>query len=231
MRFTNNVLDAVYAGLTMASSCFKTTCNWISGYHNQWFFLSGRSIPVPAPNFAQFKNGIPTNVSWVFNTESNILSSIPYSSPRTKLRCLSISLVEGTAENSLDSIIPEFTLYLHDELPPPTTLAACWAIRSGIWHSPEAKPEFHIIDRMGEEHIIPLFGDYDEAAWGNALGIQVRRAEATEQSEPESDEEVEATEEQPEATEEQTEEQQSEESDSTIIEPPLIQEFFPLVKN
>ena len=228
----------------MASSCFKTTCNWITGYHNQWFFLSGRSIPVPATNFTQFKNGIPTNVSWVFNTESNILSSIPYSSPRTKLRCLSISLVEGLTEHSLDSIIPEFALYLHTELPPPTTLAACWAIRSGIWHSPEANPEFHIIDRMGEEHIIPLFGDYDEAAWGTALGIQVRRVEATEQSEPESesDEEVEATEEQTEqagATEEQPEqqeqpeqpEQQSEESDSTIIDPPLIQEFFPLVKN
>jgi hypothetical protein len=87
---------------------------------------------------------------------------------------------------------------------------------------------------MGEEHIIPLFGDYDEAAWGTALGIQVRRPEAEADEEPETDSEAELEVEAIEQSEAELEveaTEQSEESDSTTIEPPLIQEFFPLVKN
>jgi hypothetical protein len=172
LRTFNNTLDMAYAAAESSVSLFKAVGNWITGYNKQWFFITNRSIPVPASSFTQFEGGLPVNVSWVFNQETNTLSSIPYSSVRQRLRCLSVHVVTDATEDSLDAALHGFTLYIHNELPPPTILAACCSIKNSIWQSPVDDPILSIIDRDGEEHRFNMFGEYDEKEWEIAIGIQ-----------------------------------------------------------
>ena len=192
MRLANVCLDVGSYVKKAVITFVRNAGNWLSGYGQQWFFLSGRSIPVPAVNYSQFVKNTPENVSWVFNTDTKCLSPPTYWSDRSKLRCLSIQLHEGPAVHSLDDLIPDLNLYLTNELPLPTVLAGCWSIQSGIWPAPERSPTFHIIDQMGEEHIIPLFGDYSDEEWEASLGISV--PEETEENEVEETEEADAEE-------------------------------------
>jgi hypothetical protein len=191
--------------------------NWLSGYGQQWFFLSGRSIPVPAVNYSQFVNDSPENVSWVFNTDSKCLSPPTYWSDRSKLRCLSIQLHEGPAVHSLDDLISDMNLFMTNELPLPTVLAGCWSIQSGIWPAPEKSPTLHIIDRMGEEHTIPVFGDYSDEEWASSLGISVPEVtEETVDEEVEEAEEDEAEEDEAEEDDEYEEEEDEEQDDKQV---------------
>ena len=225
LRLANVCLDVGSYVKKAVIAFVRNAGNWLSGYGQQWFFLSGRSIPVPAVNYSQFVNDSPENVSWVFNTDSKCLSPPTYWSDRSKLRCLSIQLHEGTAVHSLDELIPDMNIYLTNELPHPTVLAGCWSIQSGIWPAPEKGPTFHIIDRMGEEHIIPLFGDYSDEEWETSLGISVPEvAEEADEAEgaegaDEADEADEAEEgEADEGEAEEGEENETEEEDEEVDE-------------
>jgi hypothetical protein len=136
---------------------------------------------------------VPDNISWAFNAESHILSSLTYSSIRNRLRCLSLDIHDGNNVHSLDSFLPTLALYIHDDLPTPMVLAACWSILSGVWPSPTGRPTFHAIDRNGEEHTIPIFEDYDEEEWSTVLGIPIPAREEEEgEGEGEEGEEEEA---------------------------------------
>jgi hypothetical protein len=113
-------------------------------------------------------------------------------------------------------------IYLTNELPLPTVLVGCWSIQSGIWPAPERNPALHIIDRMGEEHIIPLFGDYSDEEWETSLGISVPEVadEAVdEEVEAEEDDEVEAEEDdEVEAEEDDEDEEEDDEQVETAEE-------------
>ena len=160
----------------------------------------------------------------MFNTDTKCLSPPTYWSDRSKLRCLSIQLHEGPAVHSLDDLIPDLNLYLTNELPLPTVLAGCWSIQSGIWPAPERSPTFHIIDQMGEEHIIPLFGDYSDEEWEASLGISVpeeaEAEEAEEEDEEVAEEEDEEEDEQVETAEEEVAEKEEEDE---------LEGFIPLI--
>ena len=214
LRLMNVSVDVATYVKKSIVACVRNTGNWLSGYGHQWFFLSGRSIPVPAVNVSQFVNDSPRDVSWVFNTDSKCLSPPTYWSNRSKLRCLSIQLHEGPAVHSLDDLISDMNLFLTNELPLPTVLAGCWSIQSGIWPAPERSPTLHIIDRMGEEHTIPLFGDYSDEEWAASLGISIpEEEEETEEEDEETEEEGEKEGEETEEEDEETEEVDEEEGE------------------
>ena len=179
LRSMNRILDMAHTASATSVSIARAFGNWFTGYNKQWFFIAGRSIPVPANYFTQFVQGRPVNVTWVFNHEFETLSSMPCSSSSSRLRCLSISVTTETdretnmEEDLLDSLISNVTLYFHDSLPPPTILAAVWSVQNSRWHSPDDNPILHIIDRSGEAHAFPMFGEYNEEEWERALGIHV----------------------------------------------------------
>ena len=216
LRLANVCLDVGSYVKKAVIAFVRNAGNWLSGYGQQWFFLSGRSIPGPAVNYSQFVNDSPENVSWVFNTDSKCLSPPTYWSNRSKLRCLSIQLHEGSAVYSLDELIPDMNIYLSDELPLPTVLTACWSIQSGIWPAPEKNPALHIIDRMGEEHIISLFDDYSDEEWETSLGISV--PEVAEEAEEDAEEEAEEEEADEDDAEEEDEDEEGDEQVETAEE-------------
>ena len=216
LRLANVCLDVGSYVKKAVIAFVRNAGNWLSGYGQQWFFLSGRSIPVPAVNYSQFVNDSPENVSWVFNTDSKCLSPPTYWSNRSKLRCLSIQLHEGSAVYSLDELIPDMNIYLTGELPLPTVLVGCWSIQSGIWPAPERCPALHIIDRMGEEHIIPLFDDYSDEEWETSLGISV--PEVAEEAEEDAEEEAEEEEADEDDAEEEDEDEEGDEQVETAEE-------------
>ena len=232
LRLANVCLDVGSYVKKAIITFVRNAGNWLSGYGQQWFFLSGRSIPVPAVNYSQFVNDSPENVSWVFNTDSKCLSPPTYWSDRSKLRCLSIQLHEGSAVHSLDELIPDMNIYLTNELPLPTVLVGCWSIQSGIWPAPERNPALHIIDRMGEEHIIPLFGDYSDEEWETSLGISVPEVadEAVdEEVEAEEDDEVEAEEDDEDEEEDDEQVETAEEEEVEKEAEDELDGFIPLI--
>ena len=144
LRFMNFCLGAASTAYTTLGDGLKALSYWITGYNSQWFFMTNRSIPIPARNYTQFTNGVPDNISWAFNAESHILSSLTYSSIRNRLRCLSLDIHDGNNVHSLDSFLPTLALYIHDDLPTPMVLAACWSILSGVWPSPTGRPHLAV---------------------------------------------------------------------------------------
>jgi hypothetical protein len=128
-------------------------------------------------------------------------------------------------------------IYLTDELPLPTVLVGCWSIQSGIWPAPEKNPALHIIDRMGEEHIIPLFGDYSDEEWETSLGISVPEVADEAVDEEVEAEEVEAEEDdEDDAEEEDEDEEEDDEQVETAEEEEVEKEaedeldgFIPLI--
>lgn len=215
LRLMNISLDvASCVKKAIVESC-RSLGNWFSGYGHQWFFLSGRSIPIPAVNVSQFVNDSPRDVSWVFNTDSKCLSPPAVRPNGSKLRCLSIQLHDGPAVHSLDDLISDMNLFLTNELPLPTVLAGCWSIQSGIWPAPERSPTLHIIDRMGEEHTIPLFGEYSDEEWAASLGISIPEEEADEEADEDETDEDETDEEE---TDEEADEEVDDEDDEDEYE-------------
>jgi len=232
LRLANVCLDVGSYVKKAVITFVRNAGNWLSGYGQQWFFLSGRSIPVPAVNYSQFVKNTPENVSWVFNTDTKCLSPPTYWSDRSKLRCLSIQLHEGPAVHSLDDLIPDLNLYLTNELPLPTVLAGCWSIQSGIWPAPERSPTFHIIDQMGEEHIIPLFGDYSDEEWEASLGISVPEVAEAEEAEAEEAEANESEENEDDEVDDEEEDEQVETAEEEVAEKEEEDElegFIPLI--
>ena len=168
--------------------------NCVTGRNNFWYFMPDHTVPIPA---AYFTFSRINQVQWVHDdVYNNLFSVLPETEqlrddyePYHLTSWLSANLsIQGT-QYSMDEWIPNLAIcpLVRNLYPTPAQLVACWSIQSFIW-APRLSANLIIIDNDGNEHSIPLYGEYDQRVWRRLItnGLEEEGQESESESETET---------------------------------------------
>ena len=136
------------------------------GHHDMWLFIPGHTAPISLNNL--YNN---TQSNWIYDNYDNSLSicaSEATELSRYKFSWLSAKIRIFSAENkgfeyNIDDFIENFTLVTFDNIVPSLYMVyMCWCASTKHWFNADHFVEIHIIDNMGEEHILNI-EDHNES--------------------------------------------------------------------
>jgi hypothetical protein len=129
------------------------------GHHDKWAFIYGHTLPQSISNI---HNRIHTN--WIYDNYDNTLEYITNDNViyDSKLSWLSAKIKitdshnpEDTNTYEIDDFIEKFTVRATDDTFPSLYIVfLCWCVYTKYWFDHSSIIQFHIIDDMGEEHIL-----------------------------------------------------------------------------
>lgn len=154
--------------ICMLYSNTKTSCknmysyiyDYFHGSHDVWVFIPGHTIPVSLSNLEN-----TARVNWVYNNNNNTLtfstdkitetsiSKISWLS--AKIKIINKYDTDEIFTYEIDDFIEKFKVCTLTTIPPALYMVfLCWCAYSKNWFSHSSIVEFHIIDDMGDEHIL-----------------------------------------------------------------------------
>jgi len=134
-----------------------TVCSFLSGVSNEWYFLSDVLIPLPASQYKNIKNNVPTrhSILWSYNSGSGTLKrGGPRAPPAITTfhpDWLSVMIEINGEEYSMDHWVQNFAYERSNfDWFSPFVFATCWSIYSKIWFTRHDDVQLHIITNMGD---------------------------------------------------------------------------------
>jgi len=126
----------------------------IRSYNENWFIFPGHALP-------QSRIVNPTQDNWVYNvSQKSLMSNHSLCNAPCKLSWLSVKLVVLRSEREeydMDPFFETFRVYASpDNCPTLHNLFISWCISTSHWFPTTNPIQFHLIDHLGEERIIPL---------------------------------------------------------------------------
>jgi len=135
----------------------------IRSYNENWLIFPGHALP-------QSRIVNPTQDNWVYNvSQKSLMSNHSICNAPCKLSWLSVKLVVLRSERSgqsnpivreeydMDPFFETFRVYASpDNSPTLHNLFISWCISTSQWFPTTYPIQFHLIDYLGEERIIPL---------------------------------------------------------------------------
>lgn len=160
-----NILTAIYSNVSERTiNFFNYLKDYFHGHHDRWLFVPGHTFPL---SLANLSNSI--YVSWIYDNSDTSLSLCTDDSPKhCKFSWLSAKIKvkyheEPPVEFVIDNFLEHFTVNTVEDITPSLyTIFMCWCAHTKHWFKLDDDIEIHIIDDMGEEHVLTLH-EHDES--------------------------------------------------------------------
>lgn len=155
-----NILTALYSTTSeRVTNFFYYMKDYFHGHHDMWLFIPGHTFPL---SLANLSNSI--HVNWIYDNADNSLSLAADGSHDIK-RCkfswlsakIKVKCGEETLEFIIDNFLEQLTIHTVNDIPPSLYIVfMSWCAHTKHWFKAEDAVEVHIIDDMGEEHVLTL---------------------------------------------------------------------------
>jgi hypothetical protein len=154
----NILCDFFRATKEEITSFYEYIRDYYYGHHNIWIFIPGHTAPISLNNLHN-----TTQFNWIY--DNNDISLSICASENTDLNTYKFSWLSAkirifTSENkgfeyNIDNFIENFQLITFDDIVPSLYMVfMCWCASTKNWFNADNLIEIHIIDNMGDEHIL-----------------------------------------------------------------------------
>ena len=155
------------------STTYQFITNYMKGYHNIWFFLTGHTLPL---SMIQCPPSI--DYEWKYNVYTNQLyyhTSQPISSYSLSWLSAKLIINNGLTEMDMDSFLETFRIHTDaSHLPTLETIFMAWSIYHKQWFPATVPIQFYIISDVGDEHIFSLCSLTNSTAHNHKIYITRR---------------------------------------------------------